>query len=184
MKLFLIKNIVRLGAFMLMLLPLTPVQAQNEKEEDLDAQYATELLKPGQQAPDFALRSPMGKVYKLSDYKGKYVVLDFWASWCPDCIKELPEMRRMYQEFAKKGVVFIGVSGDHDKKAWTDAIKKHQVNYIHVSELKKWKKETRISALYQVKWIPSMYLIDKQGKVVLGTVVSQKLQKALEEVTQ
>lgn len=148
--------------------------------QDDDAKYATELLKAGTLAPDFQLATPAGQTVSLSDYKGKYIVLDFWASWCPDCRKDAPNIVAAYNEFKDRNVAFIGISFDTDKAAWENAIKKYEIKYTQVSELKKWK-ETTVSGKYNINWIPAMYLIDPEGKVVLGTVISEKLIKKLGE---
>ncbi len=148
---------------------------------DPDVKYASELLKSGVQAPDFVLKNPDGKNLKLSDFKGKYVVLDFWASWCPDCRKDIPEIQRMYKNFHGKGVEFVGVSFDTDKDKWTSALQKYKIEYPQGSELIKFH-ETKISKDYGVKWIPSLFLIDKEGKVVLSTVLSYKMEKKLTEL--
>ena len=86
--------------------------AQWGPQKDFDDKYATELVKTGTKAPDFKLKTSEGKTLKLSSFKGKYVVLDFWASWCPDCRKDIPEVQRMYNKFHAKGVEFVGVSFD------------------------------------------------------------------------
>ena len=156
-------------------------KAQQTTEVDLDEQYATELLKPRTVAPDFELPSPDGKKVSLSQFKGKYVVLDFWASWCPDCRKDAPNVVAMYNRFKDKGVAFVGVSFDIDAALWKAAIDKYGMKYAHVSELKKMRK-ANISKAYGVKWIPSMVLIDPERKVVMGTVLSKKLEKKLEEL--
>lgn len=158
------------------------LNAQNNTSEDLDAQYAVNLLKKGEKAPDFAIPTPEGKTVKLSDYKGKYVVLDFWASWCKDCRADLPAVKAAYEKYSKKGVVFIGISFDDDREAWTGAIKEFGLKYTQVSEMKKWRR-TDISPLYKIDWIPTMYVIDPKGKVVLATVESDKMVKALEQLT-
>jgi thiol-disulfide isomerase/thioredoxin len=103
-------------AIMLMASVLT-IGAQ-ETAEDVDAKYAANLLKPGTEAPDFTIQNNDSvKDVKLSDFRGKYVVLDFWASWCPDCRKDMPEVKALYEQFGKKGVQFIGISFDTDKAA-------------------------------------------------------------------
>lgn len=162
--------------------PFSNTCAQNLAAQDDDAKYATELLETGAKAPDFSLKTPEGKTVKLSDFHGKYVVLDFWASWCPDCIKDIPNMKRMYETYKDRGIVFLGVSFDDNKDNWTAMIKKQGIKYTQVSELKKWK-TTEVSKAYKINWIPTLYLIDKEGKVVLGTVMSEKMEKALGQLS-
>lgn len=149
---------------------------------DLDAKYATELLKPGTIAPDFTLTSLDGKKVSLSDFRGTPVVIDFWASWCPDCRRDAPVMVELHRQFADKGVVFLGVSFDTNRESWAAAVKKYGIEYTQVSNLKKWK-ETEVSKAYHVNWIPAIYVVDAEGKVVLGTVMSEKLKGVLETLT-
>ncbi len=149
---------------------------------DDDDKYATELLKAGETAPELKMKTLEGKQFKLSSLRGSYVVLDFWASWCPDCRKDAPNVVRMYRQFAPQGVKFVGVSMDTDKEKWAAAVQKYGMDYTHVSELVKFK-ETQVAADYHVNWIPSMYLIDPEGKVVLSTVVSDKIDRKLSELT-
>lgn len=158
------------------------VCAQDAAVGDEDSKYATELLKPGTEAPDFALQTPDGKTVKLSDYRGKYVVLDFWASWCPDCVKDIPNIKRLYADYKERGIEFIGVSFDDNKEKWASALAKHGIEYTQVSELKKWK-TTEISSAYNIKWIPTLYLISPEGKVVLGTVMSEKIAGELGKIS-
>ena len=114
------------------------VCVQAQVVTDFDETYAQELLKPGTPAPDFQLAQPNGKMLKFSDFaKGKYVVIDFWASWCPDCRKDLPEIIRLYQKYHKYGVEFLGVSFDIDKEKWTSYLEKTGVPYPQVIELKR-----------------------------------------------
>ena len=149
---------------------------------DFDETYAQELLKPGTPAPDFQLQTPDGKTLKFSDFaKGKYVVIDFWASWCPDCRKDLPEIIRLYNQFHENGVEFLGVSFDTDKEKWTDYIAKSGVPYPQVSELKRMN-QSEVAKAYGVRWIPSVYLIGPDGKVLVSTVLSYKIEKKLYDV--
>lgn len=163
-------------------MPYGTTDAQNLAIQDDDAKYATELLVTGTKAPEFSLKTPEGKTVSLSDFRGNYVVLDFWASWCPDCIKDIPNMKRMYEKYKDRGIVFLGVSFDDNKDNWTAMLKKQGIKYTQVSELKKWK-TTEVSKAYKVNWIPTLYLIDKEGKVVRGTVMSEKIEKALGQLS-
>ena len=96
-------------------------------------------------------------------------MLNFWASWCPDCRKDAPEVVRLYEKYHQYGVEFIGISMDTDVEAWKNAIEKFGITYPQVSELKKFK-ETDISKAYGVKWIPSMVVVGSDGLVKLSTV--------------
>ena len=170
----------RLTFVLMLLMAATQVLAQFEQTDD-DAKYATELLKPGQQVPDAKLKTPEGKSVKLSKLiKGKWALIDFWASWCPDCRKDMPNVQRMYADFAPRGVEFVGVSFDTDADNWVNAISKYNIRYAQVSDLKKMR-DSEVAKAFGVKWIPSMMLIDPQGKVVLSTVLSDKMEKTLTE---
>lgn len=147
-------------------------------QEDLDAKYATELPKVGTVAPAFTLPTLDEKTVSLSDFKGKYVVLDFWASWCPDCLRDIPEIQSLYKEFSAKGVAFIGVSFDNDKARWQAAVEKHKIQYLQCSELKKMR-EAEIAMQYGVKWIPSLVVVDPEGKIALSTVLCSKVREFL-----
>ncbi|MDY6326625.1 MAG: TlpA disulfide reductase family protein [Bacteroidales bacterium] len=154
---------------------------QNPEPDD-DAKYATDLLKAGTPAPDFKINTDKGKPLTFSKFaKGHYVVLDFWASWCPDCRKDAPQMVSMYEKFHSKGVKFIGVSFDTDKEKWLAGIESLKLPYTQVCELVS-KSQSPTAAAYGVKWIPSVYLIDPEGNVVLSTVLSHKIEKKLEEI--
>ena len=158
------------------------VCVQAQVVTDFDELYAQELLKPGTPAPDFQLNNPDGKTVKFSEFaKGKYVVIDFWASWCPDCRKDLPEIIRLYRKFHKNGVEFLGVSFDIDKEKWTDYIAKSGVPYPQVTELKRMN-QSDVAKAYGVRWIPSVYLIGPDGKVLVSTVLSYKIEKKLYEL--
>lgn len=171
------KNTLKLTLFWVFFVALVSAQAQVVL--DFDETYAQELLKPGTPAPDFQLQTPDGKTVKFSEFsKGKYVVLDFWASWCPDCRKDLPEIIRLYHQFHKNGVEFLGVSFDTDKEKWTDYIAKSGVPYTQVSELKRMN-NSEVAKAYGVRWIPSIYLIGPDGKVLVSTVLSYKIEKKL-----
>jgi alpha/beta superfamily hydrolase/peroxiredoxin len=164
-----------------LLLSATIGRAQFAPEPDFDSKYATELVKAGVQAPDFKMKTIDGKTFKLSQLKGKTVVLDFWASWCPDCRKDAPEVVRLHDAYKQFGVEFVGVSMDTDVEAWRKACQQFGISYTQVSELKKFK-ETDIAKAYGVKWIPSMVVVDKEGKVALSTVLTYKVDKYLKEL--
>lgn len=171
---------LKLTLFWVFLVAIVSLQAQ--VVTDFDELYAQELLKPGTPAPDFQLKANDGKTLKFSEFaKGKYVVVDFWASWCPDCRKDLPEIIRLYNMFHKYGVEFLGVSFDTDIEKWTDYISKSGVPYPQVSELKRMN-QSEVAKAYGVRWIPSIYLIGPDGKVLVSTVLSYKIEQKLYDV--
>lgn len=173
---------VTLSLLALLLMGTTAVKAQSA-QPDFDDKYATELVKAGTAAPDFKMKTPDGKNFQFSKFaKGKTVVLDFWASWCPDCRKDAPEVVRLYEKYRQFGIEFIGISMDTDVEAWKKAIEKYGITYPQVSELKKFK-ETDIAQAYGVKWIPSMVVVGPDGEVKLSTVLTYKVDKYLKEMT-
>ena len=151
--------------------------------DSLDIQYAANLLPKGTKAPEFTITNVNGQSVSLSDYAGKWLVIDFWASWCGDCRRDIPNIKAAYERFSPKGVEFLGVSFDDDREAWVNAINDFELPYTQVSELKKWR-STDISPLYKLDWIPTMYVINPQGEVALATVLSEKMTAFLAEVTE
>lgn len=142
------------------------------------AMFPEEKVKQNMEAPDIQLPDPSGKLVALSSLKGKVVLIDFWASWCKPCREESPNMVRLYNRFKDKGFEIYGVSLDKDKKAWTEAIQKDGLNWIHVSDLKYWQSDA--AALYSITSIPATYLLDAQGKVLATNLRGQELEKAVE----
>ena len=153
-------------------------QAKEQQQQDPDVQYGAQLLKAGSVAPEFRLKGPDGKELALSDFRGKYVVLDFWASWCGDCRRDIPNIKALYEKYSPKGVEFVGVSFDDNAERWQNAIKEFGLKYHQVSELKKWK-TTDIYAAYGINWIPTIYIISPDGKVKLATVLSERAEQFL-----
>lgn len=165
---------------LVLLLCSAGVFAQSATQDD-DAKYAVDLIKPGTVAPQLKLKTPEGKTLQTKFMRGHYTVLDFWASWCPDCRKDIPNMQRIYEEFHPLGVEFVGISMDTNVDAWKNALTKYGIVYPQGSELRKFH-DTDVAKAFGVKWIPSMVLVDPDGKVVLGTVLSDKLEKTLTEI--
>lgn len=155
--------------------------AQATAADDLDAKYATELLKPGTEAPEITLNTIDGKQFSLKSLRGKYVVLDFWASWCSDCRRDAPNIVALYNKFHQKGVEFVGVSFDRNNESWKNGVAKLALPYTQVSDLKNMR-ESPVSLAYNIKWIPSVYVIDPEGKVALATVMSDKVDAFLTSV--
>ena len=135
----------------------------------------------GQPAPDIALPNPDGKVYKLSDLKGKVVLLDFWASWCGPCRRANPSVVSLYNRYKSKGFVVFNVSLDKDKQKWVDAIEQDGLKWeYHVSELKFW--QSQVVGLYGIEAIPRQFLIDKQGKIAAITQAGGSLEAQVEKM--
>jgi len=153
------------------------LMAQNQVE-DLDLQYATDLLKAGTQAPDFTLNDIEGNAVKLSDFRGKDIVLVFWATWCPDCRGELPQLKELYARTDPAKVAFVQVSFDRKFEALCTFVKEKEVPGVHLFD-PEGMKESAVGKAYGVHWIPSLYLIGPDGKVKLGTVVLDKVAAAL-----
>jgi peroxiredoxin len=135
----------------------------------------------GQPAPDIALANPDGKVMKLSDLKGKIVLLDFWASWCGPCRRTNPALVQTYQKYKSKGFEVYSVSLDRDRDKWVEAIKADNLSWAyHVSDLKFW--QSQAAQLYKVQAIPQQYLIDRAGKITAVAKAGFSLEAELEKM--
>ena len=117
-------------------------------------------LQPGQPAPDFTLNDSDGQPVSLSQFKGKAVLLDFWASWCSPCIADLGTLRKIKEQLAARPVVFLNVSLDSNDEAWKKAIAQHQIQGVHVLA------DGAVTQVYNVSGVPRYYLVDPQGLIV------------------
>ena len=134
----------------------------------------------GSLAPDFTLQTPEGKELSLRDLRGKYVLLDFWASWCKPCMAEVPNVKKVYKRFHDKGFEVLGISLDNKRELWTDAIAKHQLDWLHVSSLEGWK--CPVAKLYSVTGIPATFLLDPEGKIIAIKLRGEELMETVEKL--
>lgn len=134
----------------------------------------------GKPAPDFTLQTPDNKSISLSSLKGKYVLVDFWASWCGPCRKENPNVVKAYNQFKDKNFTILGVSLDEDKAAWQAAIAKDKLTWTHVSDLKGW--QSSVVAPYNIEAIPANFLLDKDGKIIAKNLRGEDLVNTLNSI--
>lgn len=135
----------------------------------------------GQKAPDLVFQNPEGKTMKLSDLKGKVVLIDFWAAWCRPCRMENPNVVKAYQKYHDKGFEVFSVSLDKDKASWVNAIKQDGLVWpYHVSDLLFW--QSKAAQIYGVRSIPHTVLVDKNGRIIAKNLRGPALEQALEQI--
>jgi peroxiredoxin len=136
--------------------------------------------KIGEQFVDFEMIDQNGELQKLSDLKGKTIFLDFWASWCAPCRKENPNLVKTYNKFKSKGFEIFAVSLDENKENWLKAIKKDNLNWYHVNDLKG--NGNKASLIYGVEGIPDSFLIDENGIIIARDLRGKELNEKLTEL--
>ncbi|HLZ89199.1 MAG TPA: TlpA disulfide reductase family protein [Puia sp.] len=134
----------------------------------------------GKPAPDLALPDASGRIISLASYKGKYLLVDFWASWCAPCRAENPNVVKAYNEFKGKNFAILGVSLDKEKDSWQQAIRADRLDWTHVSDLKYW--NSKAVETFKFNGIPYNVLIDPQGKVIAESLRGEDLESKLREV--
>ncbi|GIV26921.1 MAG: thiol:disulfide interchange protein [Bacteroidia bacterium] len=137
-------------------------------------------LSPGTPCPEIALPDPAGKEVRLSSFRGKVVLIDFWASWCKPCRADMPFVVGLYKKYKNKGFEIFGVSLDKDKQNWIDAIKQDGITWPQVSDLKFWNSE--VVQTFNVEAIPYTILIDKDGKIIAKGLRGEELENKLKEI--
>ena len=136
----------------------------------------------GKKFTDFEMADPKGEVHNLSEYvgNGKVVLIDFWASWCPPCRRENPNVVKAFQDYKDKNFTIIGISLDNNKDKWLKAIADDNLTWTHVSDLKYW--DSEIPALYGVRGIPANVLLDPDGVIIAKNITGEELHNTLKDV--
>lgn len=149
---------------------------KSQGQETEDAQWVN------RQAPELSLPDVDGKQVKLSSFKGKYVLVDFWASWCLPCRRENPNVVNAYNKFKGKNFTILGVSLDSEKDDWVDAVQSDKLEWTQVSDLKEWK-SVAVST-FDFNSIPFNILVDPNGRVIAQSLRGDELDRKLQEVLQ
>lgn len=134
----------------------------------------------GAQAPEIVVQTPDGETIKLSDFRGKVTMIDFWAAWCKPCRAENPNVVRLYNKYKDKGFEIFGVSLDQDKEKWIQAIKQDGLTWKHGSELRFW--QSSFVPAYNLDGIPMTYLLDENGVIIAKGLRGQQLEAKLQEI--
>ncbi len=145
-----------------------PEEERKKAEEEAQKRFqsmASEFV--GEPAPDFSFETVSGQKGRLSDFRGKYVLLDFWSTWCAPCVHEIPNLIHIHEKYGDRGLVMISVSNDAKVKKWTGA----QLSEYANEKGMKWMQilddlDGSIFNLYRINFVPNLFLIDPQGKVI------------------
>jgi len=147
------------------------------KQEEKKAATNTWVGKP---APELALPTPSGDTVSVSSFRGKYLLIDFWASWCGPCRQENPNVVKAFNQFKSKNFTILGVSLDQAKAPWIKAIKDDQLSWTHISDLKFW--DSKAVEVYQFDGIPFNVLVDPNGTIIAENLRGFDLENKLQQV--
>lgn len=139
-----------------------------------------EKVQVGKQAIDFSMEDSEGKLITLSDFRGKHLLIDFWASWCPPCRIANPNLVETYKKYNELGFEVLGVSLDNNREQWLEAIKVDNLTWKHVSDLKGW--QNAVGQLYGINSIPHTILVDKEGIIIGNRLSHEELDAKLDEI--
>ena len=159
---------------------LDPSLDNNPYLKELDGAIAQSAkIQPGAEAPEVDLVDVQGKKVSLKDFRGKKLLIDFWASWCPDCRKASPKLVALYKEYKDKGLEILSVSLDEDLEAWQAAISKDQYTWPQALAKGVWKSDA--AQTYALRWIPTAILLDKDGKILKRTIHVEELKTMIND---
>ncbi len=144
--------------------------------EDPDSLYAKDMLPIGTLAPEMVIDSASN--ITLESLRGRYVVLHFWASWCPDCRRDMAELNELSYIYNSDSIVFVHISYDTNKEAWLKYIEDNQMLGLQISELKKMR-ECKTYDLFKIHWIPAYYVLNTEGRIIERTVDVKKLARRM-----
>ncbi len=145
-----------------------------------DDDYSSGLLTAGEEAPDFVIHGADGD-YLLSDLRGQTVVLEFWGSWCSDCKNAAADFVALYEQYASDSLLFLGYSVDTDEESYQTFITERGYVWQQTCDFTGWA-NSEVAQAYNLKWIPTFYIIDSVGRVVLGTINTDELAEKLNTI--
>ena len=155
-------------------------QVDELKQKKMAESMSSARLEAGSLAPEIALPSPNGDTILLSSLRGSYVLLDFWAAWCPPCRRENPNLVKVYEKYHDKGFEIYQVSLDKTRDAWLQGIDQDGLHWIHVSDLRFW--NSIVVPVYNIQGIPMSYLLDRRGRIIAQNLSGDMLEQELKQI--